>query len=313
MRLLVAEDDLVLRFLLEELVTSWGHQVCIAEDGAKALELVGKEPFDAAILDWMMPGVAGVDVCRAIRAQEGERHPFVLMLTAKTTPEDIVAGLDAGADEYLAKPYNPSELAARVRAAERFMRVQDQLIEARKLIAFQAKHDLVTSLWNRSTLMDSLHAALRERSDNMSAGPYSVLRFSMDGAREFAEAQGPKIAGELLKSWADQVVAALPPGTELGHLERDQLLVLLPDVDEDGVEALAREFAQSFSDMRFVTSAGTFAAAIEVQGATAAVMGEYDENLLLCALDASAAFSVSRVTHMRRHAMPERIPSIPAR
>ncbi len=313
MRLLIAEDDLVLRFLLEELVTSWGHQVCIAEDGAQALELVAKEQFDAAILDWMMPGVAGVDVCRAIRAQEGERHPFVLMLTAKTHPDDIVAGLDAGADEYLAKPYNPSELAARVRAAERFMRVQDQLLEARRLIAFQAKHDLVTSLWNRGTLMDTLHSALRLRSDAPDPAPYSVLRFCMDGARDFSDVHGATVAGELLKSWAEQVVAALPPGTELGHLERDQLLVLLPDVDEDGVEALARELCQCFADMRFVTSAGVFAASVEVHAATAATRGELDESVLLCALDASAAFSVSRVSHMRRHAMPERIPSIPAR
>ncbi len=312
MRVLVAEDDIVLRFLLEELVESWGHQVCVAEDGAQAMQLIATEPFDAAILDWMMPGVAGVDVCRAIRAQEGERHPFVLMLTAKTHPQDIEAGLDAGADEYLGKPYNPSELASRVRAAERFMRVQDQLIAARQSIAFQARHDLVTSRWNRTTLVDTLHAALSAQGETPRS-PYSVVRISLNGVRQFAAAHGQRAVEELIVAWSARVTAALPHGLELGHLERDQLLVLLPDLDAEGVLALACELRACFADMRLPTSVGTFAARVEVDGTTANVAGEYDEHLLLIALDAPARSSLARATESRKYAAPERASSIPTR
>lgn len=135
MKIMVAEDNSVLRVLLCELLMGWGHEILVAADGSEALRLVTEgRQFDMAILDWMMPGHAGPDVCVRIRQAQKERHPYVLILTAKSQPEDIVRGLDAGADEYLTKPYRPPELAARLRAAERYMGMQDELIETKKAL-----------------------------------------------------------------------------------------------------------------------------------------------------------------------------------
>ncbi len=131
--------------MLHTYLRKWGHEALFAEDGAHALRLLTAMPFDVAILDWMMPGLSGTDVCRAIRTQGAARPPYLLLLTARTQVEDIVAGLDAGADEYMIKPYHPAELAARLRAAQRLLKVQDDLIVARKVIAYQSLRDVTGS------------------------------------------------------------------------------------------------------------------------------------------------------------------------
>ncbi len=113
-RLLVADDDRAIRESLQRVLSLEGHEVDTVADGAQALESARARPVDLMVLDLMMPGVDGLTVCRVLRA-EGDRTP-ILMLTARTETSDRVAGLDAGADDYLPKPFDPAELMARVRA-----------------------------------------------------------------------------------------------------------------------------------------------------------------------------------------------------
>ncbi len=112
--ILVADDDRAIRESLERLLTLEGYRITTAGDGAEALELARRESVDLLVLDLMMPVVDGLTVCRVLRA-EADRTP-VLMLTARTETSDRVAGLDAGADDYLSKPFDPAELMARIRA-----------------------------------------------------------------------------------------------------------------------------------------------------------------------------------------------------
>jgi sigma-B regulation protein RsbU (phosphoserine phosphatase) len=128
MRILVAEDDTILRRLLEATLTRSGYEVVLAEDGRKALEILGSEdPPRLAILDWMMPEVDGLEVCRRMRAAEGKRYVYAIILTAKGRREDIIEGLEAGADDYLTKPFDPHELRSRVRSGERILALQAAL------------------------------------------------------------------------------------------------------------------------------------------------------------------------------------------
>ena len=113
-RLLVADDDRAIRDSLQRVLTLEGYEVATVADGAQALESARAQPVDLMVLDLMMPAVDGLTVCRVLRA-EGDRTP-ILMLTARTETSDRVAGLDAGADDYLPKPFDPAELLARVRA-----------------------------------------------------------------------------------------------------------------------------------------------------------------------------------------------------
>ena len=125
MKLLVAEDTPVSRRVLETTLTKWGYELLVAKDGQEAWDILQTEPdIGVAVLDWMMPGIDGIDVCRMIRARQDAPYVYVIMLTAKSQQQDIVEGLNAGADDYVTKPFNCSELRVRIRAGERIVRLQ---------------------------------------------------------------------------------------------------------------------------------------------------------------------------------------------
>jgi len=127
-RVLIAEDDAVSRRLLEATLAKWGYEVIVTADGLQALEaLTQPEAPSLAILDWMMPGLDGAQVCLKARAVAGERLLYMILLTAKGRKEDIVEGLTAGADDYMVKPFDRDELKARISAGERILRLQAEL------------------------------------------------------------------------------------------------------------------------------------------------------------------------------------------
>ncbi len=128
MRILIAEDDFTSRNLLKTLLARRGHEVVATVNGAEAWEAMQRPDAPRlAILDWMMPEIDGVDLCRRIRARKTDRPPYVIMVTTKGEKTDIIAGLEAGADDYLPKPYNPGELHARVNVGLRMIEMQDML------------------------------------------------------------------------------------------------------------------------------------------------------------------------------------------
>lgn len=119
MKVLLAEDDAVARRLLESHLEKWGYEVLCARDGAQAWEILARErDIEMAILDWIMPGLDGVEICRRLR-REGSRPIYVVLCTARNRSEDLAEGLEAGADDFLAKPINTVELRARLRAGVR--------------------------------------------------------------------------------------------------------------------------------------------------------------------------------------------------
>lgn len=125
MKILIAEDDITSRSLLKVLLTKRGHEVVATVNGAEAwqaMQLPDAPPL--AILDWMMPEMDGLDVCRRVRTLETDRPPYIIMLTTKGEKADIVAGLEAGANDYLPKPYDPGELHARIDVGRRLIEMQ---------------------------------------------------------------------------------------------------------------------------------------------------------------------------------------------
>jgi DNA-binding response OmpR family regulator len=128
MRILIAEDDPVTRRLLEGLLRSWGHEVSVSHDGACALErLQSADAPQLALLDWMMPGLDGPQVCRALRQRADSQSTYLILLTSRADRTDVIAGLEAGADDYLVKPFHPDELRARLNAGTRIVELQQRL------------------------------------------------------------------------------------------------------------------------------------------------------------------------------------------
>ncbi len=127
-RILIAEDHFVSRHLLERNLSNWGFQVETAEDGEAAFRILDSEDAPPiAILDWMMPKVDGVEVCRRVRARSDRPYIYLLLLTAKSQKEEVAAGLEAGADDYVIKPFDPDELRARLKVGQRVVELERML------------------------------------------------------------------------------------------------------------------------------------------------------------------------------------------
>jgi phosphoserine phosphatase RsbU/P len=129
-RILVADDDPVSLRVLQKALEKWGHEVTVARDGTKAWQVLTRpEAPRMAILDWMMPGMDGPTICRRIQAVSSVPAPYLILLTARTDQIDVVAGLEAGANDYVTKPFYQAELRARVRVGVRILSLQDRLAE----------------------------------------------------------------------------------------------------------------------------------------------------------------------------------------
>jgi phosphoserine phosphatase RsbU/P len=128
MRLLIADDDRITARMLEGLTKSWGHEVRVVNDGSAALaELQGGSPPQLALLDWVMPGRDGPEVCARVRERQAVIPTYIILLTSRNAVADVVTGLEAGADDYLVKPFNPEELRARLNAGIRIVELQQRL------------------------------------------------------------------------------------------------------------------------------------------------------------------------------------------
>ena len=132
MRILIADDNLVFRSVLQAILTQWGYDVVVASDGGQAWRLLQAEQAPRlAILDWMMPGLDGVEVCRRVRAARSLPYTYILILTAKSQCNDLAAAMESGADDYVTKPFKSVELRARLRAGRRILDLENQNVDGK--------------------------------------------------------------------------------------------------------------------------------------------------------------------------------------
>ena len=133
MRILIAEDDPLSRAMLERALQRGGYDVIAVEDGDLAVgHLASADPPRLALLDWIMPHKTGIEVCAEVRQKKDKAYTYLILLSSKESKQDNVQGLEAGADDYLTKPFEVEELKARLRAGERILELEDRLVEARE-------------------------------------------------------------------------------------------------------------------------------------------------------------------------------------
>ena len=158
MRILVVDDDPITLHMVIYRLRQWGHEVISCTDGDSAWKVLedGTIP-NVAILDWMMPGMNGPDLCKKIRSKTDCPYVYIVLLTGKSNQEDLIAGLDAGADDYLTKPFHLGELEARLRAGKRIVDLQNELIIARETSRIQAMQDSLTHILNHGAILDVHH------------------------------------------------------------------------------------------------------------------------------------------------------------
>lgn len=231
MKVLIADDDPVSRHMLERLLERWGYEVMVAQDGEEAARILASpDSPKLAVLDWIMPGLDGIQLCRRIRRGKSEPYTYILMCTVKNKQQDIVAGLEAGADDYVTKPYDPTELRLRLRTGKRILYLQDQLINAREAMREQATRDPLTGLWNRASILDILSQELSRSQRH--AACFSVVLIDLDNFKEINDAYGHRVGDQVLRQISQAMRASKRSYDSIGRYGGEEFLVVLPDCDE---------------------------------------------------------------------------------
>jgi len=246
-RIVIADDDPVSRRLLQATLTKWGHEPFVCVDGAQALSVLQKpDAPKIAILDWMMPGLDGVQVCRELRAKAPARNVYVILLTGRDRTDDIIEGLDAGADDYLTKPFDPEELKGRLGVAFRTVETQSDE-KAVHSAAVRPPQDPSTDLLSRGGILVLLkrHIIRAQREGKI----LGVILAQCEQYHEIEKSHGAATADALLKAVAHRVVSFMGSEDLAGRYDEDRMLILLPDKGRDEII----EFAQA---VRTIVEAG---------------------------------------------------------
>ncbi len=265
MRILIAEDDLTSRMMLSAVLKKNGYDVIETSNGAEAWEVM-QQPLapSLAILDWMMPEMDGPEVVRHIRAMESSLapvgdtlllrdRPYLIMLTTRGEKDDIIAGLEAGADDYLAKPFHPGELRARAEVGRRLLEMQRELLQARDALAFEATHDPLTGILNRRAIEAALTRELsREHRyhDGLAAAICDIDRF-----KNINDTYGHLVGDEVLCGFTSMLEKRLRDTDYIGRFGGEEFLVVATGVKND-TNSLFEVLRQLVAETPIVTRAG---------------------------------------------------------
>jgi two-component system, cell cycle response regulator len=246
MKILVAEDDALSRTLLQRTLQRAGYEVTAVEDGCRALaELSKEDPPRLALLDWIMPGRDGIEVCREVRHRKEHAYTYLILLSSRETKQDIVQGLESGADDYLTKPYDTDELKARLRAGERILELEDRLVEARESMRFQATHDVLTSLWNRGVIVELLsREVVRSRREKCSS---AVMMCDIDHFKAVNDQFGHAAGDDVLREVARRLHTSVRSYDMVGRYGGEEFLVVLNKCDPASAVARAENLRNTVS------------------------------------------------------------------
>jgi diguanylate cyclase (GGDEF)-like protein len=245
MKVLIADDNSVSRLLLERLLTKWGYQVIQANDGAQAWEILrAEDPPRLVILDWMMPGMSGPEVCREARKRVAYAYAYILLVTSKEDKQDVIQGLEAGADDYLTKPFFPEELRARIRVGLRILELEDKLIAAADVLQYKATHDELTGLPNRASIADFLRRELERAKRH--GGVCGVILADLDHFKSVNDTFGHGAGDTVLRETAQRLVEGVRAYDAVGRYGGEEFLIVLPGCDSASLRQRAENILERF-------------------------------------------------------------------
>lgn len=247
MRILLVEDSAIEREQIGQYLKEWNLEFVAAKDGSEAWsELQGTNAPNLVLLDWMLPGIDGIELSRRIRTLGANgAYIYTVMLTAKDRKQDLLTAMAAGADDYIAKPVNPSELRARILVAKR-------ILDLHQSLRFAATHDFLTKLLNRPEILASLGRELSRSAREEK--PVSLIMADVDHFKEINDSLGHTAGDIVLKEIAERLKSDLRPYDLVGRYGGEEFLIVLPNCPLEVAARRAEEIRQLVCKSEIVTT-----------------------------------------------------------
>jgi diguanylate cyclase (GGDEF)-like protein len=231
MQVLVVDDSAVYRKLIGDHLRSWGFGISLAETGSEAWRILEQpEAPKLVLLDWVLPDLDGIEICQRIRLDGSSRaYVYVILLTSNEGRQNMLDAMQAGADDYLVKPFDELELKARLLVGKRILDLQEELVSARESMRHAATHDSLTGLLNRGEIVDMLERELeRSRRDHQ---PLGVILGDIDHFKSVNDTLGHLFGDEALREIGRRLRAQLRVYDGVGRYGGEEFLMVLPNCD----------------------------------------------------------------------------------
>ena len=287
MRALVVDDSVVYRKLIGDHLRSWGFEVAVAETGSGAWQTL-QEP-DApklVLLDWVLPDIDGLEVCERIRQTDSsDSYTYVILLTSKEGQQNLLDAMQAGADDYLVKPFDEMELKARLLVGKRILELQEELISARDTMRHAATHDSLTGLLNRGAILNMLERELeRARRERQ---PVAVILGDVDHFKSVNDTLGHLFGDEALREIGRRLRSQLRIYDGVGRYGGEEFLMILPHCDLPNALQRANELREIIAGAPVVCSGNKRSTSMSMGVAISGYEGKSELETLLNRADTS--------------------------
>jgi two-component system, cell cycle response regulator len=263
MKVLVAEDDLTSRTILGAILAKWGYEVICAVDGQQALDLLSQpDGPKLALLDWSMPVLSGIDVCKSLRKNQANDAIYLIILTAKSEKRNIVEGLNAGANDYIIKPYDNEELQARINVGKRMVEIQSELEKAKHALIYEAMHDSLTGLYNRKAILEMLAKELSRIKRN--GGKLFIGMCDLDHFKLINDRYGHQTGDEILQGFARIMNENLRDYDFIGRYGGEEFLIILPSTGASKKMACFNRLHSVIADSLIGTRSGEIPVTVSI-------------------------------------------------
>jgi diguanylate cyclase (GGDEF)-like protein len=248
---------------LEVSLTKFGYEITECVDGMDAWEHLQQEDApDLIILDWSMPGLNGLELSKRIRQLEKEPQPYIILLTSKSDVNDVIEGLDSGADDYITKPFFPHELHARLKTGIRTITAQKELLDARNQLAIEASHDYLTGIYNRRAVMQLLKIDLGRHQRNKKS--LCIVLFDLDHFKQVNDNYGHSAGDDVLCETTKRISSVIRPYDVFGRYGGEEFLFVLPECEQEDAYNLCERVRTVISNEKIQTVSGDIAVSISI-------------------------------------------------
>ncbi|MDD3269076.1 MAG: diguanylate cyclase [Syntrophomonadaceae bacterium] len=247
MKVLVADDDQISRKVVKAQLLKWGYEVVEAEDGEKAWQILNEEEsLRMVIVDWMMPGIDGLELCHKLRESGDKSYHYIILLTSRDSKDDIIGGLNAGADDYITKPYMAQELEVRLRAGARILNLQQSLEKALEAQSYQAQHDSLTGLLNHRQILQVLENEIIRSARQGSS--MAVIMGDLDHFKKVNDTYGHVAGDAVLIETAERLRNNIRLYDKVGRYGGEEFLLVLPGCTMDEALMIGKRILESIAN-----------------------------------------------------------------